>query len=99
SDGVVRITASTPGRSMQAFKSVAAKGIFHFGAKSFTPSAVRPATDTTCTSLIFARALTWISPMAPVPARQIFIPPPTDAGSTEQDPAYAARELRHVCAV
>ena len=60
---------------MQVFRSVEAKGIFHLVANSFTPSSVRPATDTTCTSLIFARALTWISPIAPVPARQIFINP------------------------
>src|SRR6187549_3815416 len=85
------MTASTPGRSMQACRSVEAKGIFHFVAKSFTPSSVRPATETTCTSLTFASAFTWISPIAPVPARQIFIVPPADAGSCFPRPARSTQ--------
>ena len=60
--------------------------MFHFAANSFALSSVRAAIDTTSTSSIFARALTWISPMAPVPARQIFIEPPRRGGSEEQDP-------------
>jgi hypothetical protein len=52
------------------------KGILNFSAKAFALSSVRAAIETTSTSSIFARALTWTSPMAPVPAKQIFIYPP-----------------------
>src|SRR4051812_16905353 len=70
---------------MHCSSSVDEKGIFHFSANSFTPS-VRPATDTISTPSILARAWAWISPMAPVPARQIFIKPPKRVVSAPVEP-------------
>ena len=58
---------------MQASRLVEVKGMLNFWANALPLSSVRLATDTTSTPSIFARAFTWISPMAPVPARQIFI--------------------------
>ena len=52
---------------------VEVNGMLNFSANALPLSSVRLASDTTSTPSIFARALTWISPMAPVPARQIFI--------------------------
>src|SRR6185503_20823477 len=45
----------------------------HSAAKALPLSTVRLLTETTSTPLIFLSAFTWITPMAPVPARQIFI--------------------------
>src|SRR5436190_14419063 len=75
--GVARITASTPGRSMQASRSVEENGIRHSAANALPLSCVRLLTATISTPSIFCSAFMWITPMAPVPARQIFMPPPT----------------------
>src|SRR3954468_829943 len=61
---------------MHASRLSEANGIFHVTANSFAVSSVRAATETISTPSIFASALAWISPIAPVPARQIFIEPP-----------------------
>src|SRR4026207_735124 len=67
------MTASTPGRSMQASRLVDEKGILYSSANVLPLSSVRLAIDTTSTPSIFFRALAWMTPIAPVPARQIFI--------------------------
>src|SRR4026207_631839 len=67
------MTASTPGRSMQASRLVDEKGILYSSANVLPLSSVRLAIETTSTPSIFCRALAWMTPIAPVPAKQIFI--------------------------
>src|SRR5690349_10593148 len=71
------MTASTPGRSMQASRLVDVNAILYCSANFLPLSSVRLAIDTISTSGIFASALAWISPMAPVPAKQIFMQSPS----------------------
>src|SRR2546426_2540937 len=71
--GVVRITASTPGRSMHSSRFVDECGIPHWAANAFPLSAVRLLTETTSTPSSFLSAFMWMTPIAPVPAKQILI--------------------------